>query len=559
MTGQLFIERHAVSIENAKAAGPVPVSGSIPGAGPTTRAWRRRKDARPQEILAAALAVFAERGFAAARMDDIAVARARLQRHDLSLLREQGGGVPRADPGDAGEARFAIWPRSCAIIADRSRRCSASCCCVSDTWSRTSDLVVLPKMVIAEAGNFPDLARIYREEVVERGLTLFGGLLQAGMERGEFRKMPVQHAVRLCIAPLLLAAIWRTTFAAVRSRRRTTMRDWSRRMSRPCCAGCRRRSARHEIGTAAIVLLACLAAACTPEENTRWLGYVEGEAVLVAPPQPGWITSLNVTRGAQVKEGDPLFTLDAIREAAARDNATAAISAAREQGQQAAAQLAQAQAEQAQIEADIVRAEKEFARQQELVRIGGSPRRDLEAAQAAYDSATRAPQPGAGAARPGHGRTPSGRCAGEASDGEPRYGGVQSLGARGAIAGRRGASRTSISARANMRAAARRWCRSCRRRMCSCGSSCRRPRFRSLMLGTEVHIGCDGCAADLTAHDQLHRVAMRSSRRPSSTASAIARSWCSRPKRARRRACRCGPACRWKCGRSNGAAGSKTP
>ena len=81
----------------------------------------------------------------------------------------------------------------------------------------TSDLVVLPKMVIAEAGNFPDLARIYREEVVERGLALFGGLLQLGMERGEFRKMPVQHAVRLCIAPLLLAAIWRTTFAPLDS------------------------------------------------------------------------------------------------------------------------------------------------------------------------------------------------------------------------------------------------------------------------------------------------------------------------------------------------------
>ena len=56
----------------------------------------------------------------------------------------------------------------------------------------TSDLVVLPKMVIAEAGNFPDLARIYREEVVERGLALFGGLLQTGMDRGEFRKVPVQ-------------------------------------------------------------------------------------------------------------------------------------------------------------------------------------------------------------------------------------------------------------------------------------------------------------------------------------------------------------------------------
>src|SRR5262245_59226902 len=120
----------------------------------------------------------------------------------------------------------------------------------------------------------------------------------------------------------------------------------------------------------ALLLIAALAAACTPEENTHWLGYVEGESVLVAPPQPGWITTLNVTRGAQVKRGDPLFTLDAVREGAARDNAQAQIAAAREQAQQAEAQLAQARAEQAQIEADILRAEKELARQQDLVRIG---------------------------------------------------------------------------------------------------------------------------------------------------------------------------------------------
>src|SRR5687768_11935551 len=69
------------------------------------------------------------------------------------------------------------------------------------------------------------------------------------------------------------------------------------------------------------IAASALWAACSPEENPRWLGYVEGEAVLVAPPQPGWITSLNVMRGAQVKTGDPLFTLDAVREVAARDNA----------------------------------------------------------------------------------------------------------------------------------------------------------------------------------------------------------------------------------------------
>jgi HlyD family secretion protein len=137
----------------------------------------------------------------------------------------------------------------------------------------------------------------------------------------------------------------------------------------------------------ALLLIVVLTAACTPEGNTRWLGYIEGEAVFVAPPQPGWVTSLNVARGSQVKEGQPLFTLDAVRESAARDNAQAQIAAAREQAMQAEAQLAQAKAEQEQIEADIMRTEKELARQQDLVRIGASPRRDLEVAQAAYDSA----------------------------------------------------------------------------------------------------------------------------------------------------------------------------
>jgi HlyD family secretion protein len=137
----------------------------------------------------------------------------------------------------------------------------------------------------------------------------------------------------------------------------------------------------------AVIALTILLASCAPEENTRWLGYVEGEAVLVAPPQPGWITTLNVQRGADVKAGDPLFTLDAVREAAARENAQAQIAAAREQGEQAMAQLAQAKAEQAQMEADIERTAKELARQQDLVKIGASPRRDLETAQAAYNSA----------------------------------------------------------------------------------------------------------------------------------------------------------------------------
>jgi AcrR family transcriptional regulator len=174
--------------------------------------WRRRKDARPQEILEAALSVFAERGFAAARMDDIAQ-RARVSKGTIYLYFESKEAVFRALIQETLAKRVS----DLAMVVRDHRGPVAPL--LRELLLRlghfisTSDLVVLPKMVIAEAGNFPDLARIYREEVVERGLVLFGGLLQSGMERGEFRQVPVQHAVRLCIAPLLLAAMWRTTFA----------------------------------------------------------------------------------------------------------------------------------------------------------------------------------------------------------------------------------------------------------------------------------------------------------------------------------------------------------
>ena len=197
--------------EPIPAGPPVEERSETQGAQESAR-WRRRKHARPQEILEAALAVFAEKGFAAARMDEIA-ARARVSKGTIYLY------FPSKEAVFKALVREMIGPQL-SRLADLARGHEGPVAPLLAAMLRnlghfiaTSDKVVLPKMVIAEAGNFPDLARIYREEVVERGLALFGNLLRTGMERGEFREIPVQHAVRLCIAPLLLAAIWRTTFA----------------------------------------------------------------------------------------------------------------------------------------------------------------------------------------------------------------------------------------------------------------------------------------------------------------------------------------------------------
>jgi len=197
----------------AAPKGPI---ADVPIVQTDTVRWRRRKDARPQEILEAALSVFAEKGFAGARMEEIA-ARAGVSKGTIYLYFDSKEAVFRALAHEmlgtqitrfADHARDSTGPVG-PVIADILRMIGA--------FVSTSNRVVLPKIVIAEAGNFPDLARIYREEVAERGLALFAGLLQRGMASGEFRRLPIPHAVRLCIAPILLSAIWRTTFAQLDS------------------------------------------------------------------------------------------------------------------------------------------------------------------------------------------------------------------------------------------------------------------------------------------------------------------------------------------------------
>jgi AcrR family transcriptional regulator len=180
---------------------------------PAEARWRRRKEARPQEILDAALAEFAARGFAAARMDDIA-ARAGVTKGTLylyfpskqelfkSLVRESIGAAIAARRVEAD----ALQGSAAELLATVLR--------FIGSFARTSDRAVLPKIILSEAGNFPELLRFYRTEVVENGLALLTGIVARGIAQGEFRAIESQHAARLCIAPLLFVMLWRTSFAS---------------------------------------------------------------------------------------------------------------------------------------------------------------------------------------------------------------------------------------------------------------------------------------------------------------------------------------------------------
>jgi HlyD family secretion protein len=117
--------------------------------------------------------------------------------------------------------------------------------------------------------------------------------------------------------------------------------------------------------------LALLLAACGRGEH-HWLGYADGENALIAAPQPGWIIGVAVTRGAQVKIGDVLFTLDDTVQRQARDSA--------------AANFAAAQQQQTQAQADLDFATKELTREQALVARHAVSQKDLDQAQANYSS-----------------------------------------------------------------------------------------------------------------------------------------------------------------------------
>jgi AcrR family transcriptional regulator len=174
-----------------------------------TARWRRRKEARPAEILAAALDCFAERGFAATRMEDVA-ARAGVTKGTVYLYfqtkQEMFEALVRSELlPNVERLEAAAADASATVFLER----------LLDVWAThvfPSRVSVLPKLMIAEAGNFPDLARFYLNEVVHRALALLRSVIRKGVESGEFRPVDADHVAYCVIAPLVFSVLWRHSF-----------------------------------------------------------------------------------------------------------------------------------------------------------------------------------------------------------------------------------------------------------------------------------------------------------------------------------------------------------
>lgn len=85
---------------------------------------------------------------------------------------------------------------------------------VHDWWQQigSTKLAGISKLMMSEAGNFPELAKFYHAEVMQRGTGLFASVIQRGIDAGEFRPVSLEFAPRIACAPVVMLMLWRNSF-----------------------------------------------------------------------------------------------------------------------------------------------------------------------------------------------------------------------------------------------------------------------------------------------------------------------------------------------------------
>jgi len=178
----------------------------------TPKRWERRKEARPAEIVAAALQLFSDRGFAATRLEDVATVagvskgtvylyfESKEQLFEAVVREAVAPNIARAEHlVDAFEGPTPDLLRALFVFIGQ----------VLET-----PITGVMKLIVSESGNFPQLARMYADLVLRRAFALMRRILERGITRGEFRPVDVEATVPLVVSPVVLLGVWKHSFGA---------------------------------------------------------------------------------------------------------------------------------------------------------------------------------------------------------------------------------------------------------------------------------------------------------------------------------------------------------
>ncbi len=173
----------------------------------------RRKNARPGELLDAALDLFVEKGYAATRVEEVA-ARAGVSKGTLFLYFPSKEDLFKAVVRENMAGRFAEWKLELDAFEGNSAELLRQCYAV--WWERIGSTKAsgITKLMVGEARNFPALAQFYQQEVLQPGTALVRRILERGIARGEFRPMDANTGIYLVLAPMLFLSVWQNSLAS---------------------------------------------------------------------------------------------------------------------------------------------------------------------------------------------------------------------------------------------------------------------------------------------------------------------------------------------------------
>ncbi|RYF14713.1 MAG: TetR/AcrR family transcriptional regulator [Comamonadaceae bacterium] len=173
----------------------------------------RRKEARPGELLDAALDLFVEKGFAATRSEEVA-ARAGVSKGTLFLYFPSKEELFKAVVRENISGRFSEWVAEFEAFDGSTAEMVRYCLRV--WWERLGATRAsgITKLMISEARNFPELAAFYQQEVIRPANDLIRRILQRGIDRGEFRPMDIEYAVFSIVAPMVFLIMMKHSLGA---------------------------------------------------------------------------------------------------------------------------------------------------------------------------------------------------------------------------------------------------------------------------------------------------------------------------------------------------------
>jgi AcrR family transcriptional regulator len=173
--------------------------------------WRRRKDDRPSEIISAAIDIFAEKGFAAAKLDDVAkragIAKGTLYRYFETKDDMFRAVVQQAIVGSLEETQTAAmaFQGSISQLVPMLLKRAAN---------RMGDrrFPAIARMVMAESRTFPDLAAIWHDQLVSQMLGLVGDLIAKAQARGEVKSGDAKLYAFSILGPVVSAVLFHEVF-----------------------------------------------------------------------------------------------------------------------------------------------------------------------------------------------------------------------------------------------------------------------------------------------------------------------------------------------------------